>query len=147
MKQQVSQFLKKNKYIFISFIFTYVIPFVLLVILATQSKSTNVSIKLWGCVVGLIMIIVYFAKFSKWIDNKVEFEKHEQLKVPVWLRVLQLFVSVLAFVIIYLVLSTMKIMFDEVILFVICCGVSVVIGKLFLIVDSKNRVAHKISRT
>lgn len=147
MKTKVYQFLKKNKYLFISFIFTYIIPFVLLVILATQSKSTEISLKLWGCVVGVIMLIVYFAKFNKWISNKVEFEKHEQLKVPVWLRTLQLLVSFLAFLIIYLILSTMQKMFDEVILFVICSGISVMIGKVFLIVDSKNRVAHKISRT
>ena len=93
------------------------------------------------------MIIVYFAKFKKWVNDKKEFEKQEQLKVPVWIRIVQCAVSMLGFFIIGLILDTAKTMFDEVLLFVICSGISVFIGNIFLIIDSKTRESHKITRT
>ena len=43
-------------------------------------------------------------------------------------------------------LKQLKDMFEEIIIYSIACCVSVVIANLFLIADSKKRVAHKISR-
>lgn len=145
-KASVKKAFKENKYLLISFFFMYIAPLVMLMILACQGKSSTISLKLWGSVVGFVMIIVYIAKFKKWVNDRKQFEKHEQLKVPVWLRLIQLLVSMIGFAVAFLVLSTVREMFDEIIVFTICTCVSVFVAHLFLIVDSKNRQAHKITR-
>lgn len=143
---KVKNFIKNNKYLILAFFFQYIAPLILLIILAGQSKSTSIALKLWGSIVGVILIIIYFAKGKKWVSEKKTQEKIDSLKVPVWIRVIQMLVSVLAFVVIFLIISTTNKMFNEVLLFVGVAGASVVIGHIFLIVDSKNRVAHKITR-
>lgn len=145
--EKFKQFIKNNYLLVLSFFFMYVAPLVMLCILACDGKSASISMKLWGCVIGFVMIIVYLAKFKKWVHDKKEFEKHEQLKVPVWLRLLQCFISMLGFTIVFLVLSTIDKMFDEIIVFSIASCVSVFVGHLFLIADSKKRESHKITRT
>ena len=145
-KASVKRAFKENKYLLISFFFMYIAPLVMLMILACQGKSSTISLKLWGSVVGFIMIIVYIAKFKKWVNDRKQFEKHEQLKVPVWLRLIQLLVSMIGFAVAFLVLSTVREMFDEIIVFTICTCVSVLVAHLFLIADSKKRQAHKITR-
>ena len=146
MNEKTKLFLKNNKYLLLSFFFTYIVPLVLLVALAGQSKSKSVGLKLWGSIVGFIIIIIYFAKFKKWVDNKKQFEKTEQLRVPVYLRIIQMCVSLLSFLVLYLIVSTTDKMLNEVLLFIVCCGVSVFIGHLLLIKDSKSRVPHKLTR-
>lgn len=146
MKEKIKELLTDKKYILLSFVFCYIIPLILLMVLAGQSKSKFIALELWGAVVGFIMIIAYYVKFKKWVDQKKQFEKLEQLRIPVWLRLIQLGVSVLGFVIIYLVLNTMKEMFDEVMLFVLLSGISVAIGHICLVIDSKNRKPKRITR-
>lgn len=144
--EKFKQFIKDNYLIVLSFFFMYIAPLVMLCILACEGKSASISMRLWGCVIGFVMIVIYLAKFKKWVHDKKEFEKHEQLKVPVWLRLLQCFISMLVFTIVFLVLSTIDKMFDEIIVFAIASCVSVFVGHLFLIADSKKRVSHKITR-
>ena len=146
MKDKIVQFLKDNSLLILSFVFMYIAPLVMLIILACEGKSSEISVKLWGGVVGFIMIICYLAKFKKWFNNKKQEEKIEQLKVPVWLRITQFFFSMVGFVVVFLILSTIKEMFDEIIVFSVCCCVSVAIAHCFLIADSKKRVAHKLKR-
>ena len=145
-KQKVKRFFKDNYLLILSFFFMYISPLIMLMILACQGKSSGISMRLWGSVVGFLMIIVYIARFKKWVNDKKNFEKHEQLKVPVYIRLIQLFVSMIGFLVVFLVLSTVKEMFDQILVFAICCCVSVFISHLFLIGDSKKRVAHKVKR-
>lgn len=146
MKEKITQFVKDNSYLIIAFFFIWIVPLILLVVLASESKSSVIAWKLWGTVVGVIIIIIYFARFKKWINRKVDFEKHEQLRVPVYLRLIQLCVSILSFVAVGLIISCMQEMFNEILTFVICCGCSVAFGYIFLIVDSYKRKPQKILR-
>ena len=141
------KFIKENYLLVISFIFMYIAPLIMLMILACQGKSSSISMKLWGTVVGFVMIIIYIARFKKWVNDRKQFEKQEQLKIPVWLRIIQLCVSMLGFVVVLVFLSTVKDMFNEILVFTICSMISVFIGHLFLIGDSKKRKAHKIYRS
>ena len=141
------KFIKENYLLVISFIFMYIAPLIMLMILACQGKSSSISMKLWGTVVGFLMIIIYIARFKKWVNDRKQFEKQEQLKIPVWLRIIQLCVSMLGFVVVLVFLSTVKDMFNEILVFTICSMISVFIGHLFLIGDSKKRKAHKIYRS
>ena len=118
----------------------------MLIILACEGKSADISIKLWGSVVGFIMIIVYMARIKKWVHDKKQEEKIEQLKVPVYLRLLQMFFTAIGFTCLFLILATIRDMFNEIIVFSVCSCVSVMLANLFLIADSKKRVAHKIKR-
>lgn len=140
------KFMKENYLLVLAFFFMYIAPLIMLMILACEGKSAGISMRLWGAVVGFVMIIIYIAKFKKWVNDRKQFEKSEQLKIPVWLRLVQLCISMLGFATIFLVLSTIKDMFNETIVFTICACVSVLIGHLFLIGDSKKRVAHRVTR-
>ena len=73
-------------------------------------------------------------------------EKIEQLKVPVYLRLLQMFFTAIGFICLFLILATIRDMFNEIIVFCVCCCVSVMLANLLLVADSKKRVAHKIKR-
>lgn len=146
MKQRFKEWLSDKKLQVVAFFFIWIVPLIMLIALASESKTKNTSFKLWGTVVGIIVIIIYFAKFKSWLGKKVEFEKHEQLRVPVALRLVQLFVCVLAFVCLILILSTMKEMFDEVITFSVSCAISCFLGYIFLIVDSYKRKPKRIAR-
>lgn len=145
-KKKIWQFIKANKYLILSFIFMYIAPLIMLIVLACEGKSADISMKLWGAVIGFIMIITYMAKIKKWVHDKKQEQKIEQLKVPVYLRIMQFFFTMVGFVCIFLILATIKQMFDEILVFTICSCVSVGLANIFLIVDSKNRVAHKIKR-
>lgn len=146
MKEKIIKFIKDNTLIILAFIFNYIAPLVMLIILACEGKSSKISMSLWGSVVGFLMIIVYMVKLKKLIHDRKEFEKHEMLKVSVGMRIAQLVCVVIGFVSLLLVLSTVREMFDEIFTFSICCFVSVVVGNLFLVADSKKRVAHKVKR-
>ena len=145
--EKFKSFIKNNYLLVLSFFFMYIAPLIMLVILACEGKTSQIKMELWGSVIGFILIIVYLAKFKKWVHDKKEFEKHEQLKVPVWIRLIQLFITMVGFAVAFLVLATVKEMFDEILVFAICSAISVFISHLFLIADSKKRVAHKITRT
>ena len=146
MTEKIVKFIKDNKYLILAFVFMYIAPLVMLMILACEGKSADISMKLWGSVVGFIMIIVYMARIKKWVHDKKQEEKIEQLKVPVYLRLLQMFFTAIGFTCLFLVLATIRDMFNEIIVFCVCSCVSVMLANLFLIVDSKKRVAHKIKR-
>lgn len=140
------KFMKENCLLVFSFFFMYIVPLIMLMILACEGKSASISLKLWGSVVGFLMIIIYIARFKKWVNDRKQFEKQEQLKIPVWLRVVQLLVSLIGFVVALVVLSTIRDMFNEIVIFTICAMISVLISHIFLIIDSKKRKAHKIYR-
>ena len=145
--EKFKQFIKDNYLLVLSFFFMYIAPLIMLIILACEGKTTTMKLELWGAVLGAILIVVYLGRFKKWVHDKKEFEKHEQLKVPVWLRCLSLFVTMIGFAVIFLILSTIKDMLEEIIIFAIASCVSVVVANLFLITDSKKRTSHKITRT
>ena len=145
-EMKIKQFIKDNKYLILAFFFQYIAPLILLVILAGQSKSAGVALKLWGAIVGVILLIIYIARGKKWISEKKTQEKIDTLKVPVYIRVIQLCVSLVGILVIFLIVSTANKMFNELLLFIGVSGFSILVGHLFLIVDSKNRIAHKITR-
>ena len=144
--EKFKAFIKANYLLVLSFFFMYIVPLIFLMILACQGKTTQIAMKLWGTVVGVALIIAYIVRFKKWVHDRKQFEKSEQLKIPVWLRIMSLVISMLGFGVSILFLSTVKDMFSEIVVFVSCSMASVFIAHLFLIGDSKKRVAHKVTR-
>lgn len=144
--EKFKKFMKENCLLVFSFFFMYIVPLIMLMILACEGKSATISLKLWGSVVGFLLIIIYIARFKKWVNDRKQFEKQEQLKIPVWLRVVQMLVSIIAFTVAIIFLSTVKDMFNEILIFTICAMISVIVSHIFLIIDSKKRKAHKIYR-
>ena len=56
--EKFKQFIKNNYLLVLSFFFMYVAQLVMLCILACEGKSASISMKLWGCVIGFVMIII-----------------------------------------------------------------------------------------
>lgn len=142
----MKKWLKDNIYLVIGYFFIWVVPLILLVILACESKSTNIAFKLWGSVIGVTIIVVYFVKLRAFIRKKCERELIEQNRVPVWLRIIQGVVTTISFVAIILVFSCFEKMSKEIMTYFICVCVAVAIGYIFLCLDSYHRKPQYINR-
>lgn len=142
----MKKWLKDNIYLVIGYFFIWVVPLILLVILACESKSTNIAFKLWGSVIGVTIIVVYFVKLRAFIRKKCERELIEQNRVPVWLRIIQGVVTTISFVAIILVFSCFEKMSKEIMTYFICVSVAVAIGYIFLCLDSYHRKPQYINR-
>lgn len=146
MLKKLLQWIQKNTYLALGYFFIWIVPLILLVFLAFESKTSSISIKLWGIVVLAFLVVIYFVALKRKIRDRVNFEKHEQLKVPVWLRLCQLLIVGVGFAICFIIVDVSKNMYIEIETYLVCCSVAVALGYIFLIVDSKKRKAQKIVR-
>lgn len=146
MKEKFKKWLSKNAYMLIGYFFIWIVPLILLIILAAESKSQVVAFKLWGSLVGIVIVVVYFIKLRAFIRKKCERELTEQNRVPVWLRAIQGVITILSFVAIVLIFTCFEEMAKEITTFLIATCVSVGIGYLWLCVDSYHRKPQYINR-
>ena len=146
MKEKFKKWLSKNAYMLIGYFFIWIVPLILLIILAAESKSQVVAFKLWGSLVGIVIVVVYFIKLRAFIRKKCERELTEQNRVPVWLRAIQGVITILSFVAIILIFTCFEEMAKEITTFLIATCVSVGIGYLWLCVDSYHRKPQYINR-
>ena len=146
MKEKFKKWLSKNAYMLVGYFFIWIVPLILLVILAAESKSSVVAFKLWGSLVGVVIVIVYFVKLRAFIRKKCERELTEQNRVPVWLRLIQGVITVISFVAIILIFTCFGEMAKEIITFLIATCVSVGIGYVWLCIDSYHRKPQYLNR-
>lgn len=146
MKENFKKWLKGNAYLIVGYFFIWVVPLILLVILACESKENTIAFKLWGSVLGVIIIVVYFLKLRSFVRKKCERELNEQNRIPLWLRAIQGLITIISFVAIILVFDCAKQMFSEIMTFFISTCVSVAIGYIWLCVDSYKRKPQYINR-
>lgn len=142
----MKKWLKENIYLGIGYFFIWLVPLILLVVLATESKSTVIAWKLWGSVVGVVIIIVYFLKLRAFIRKKCERELTEQNRIPIPLRLIQGLITIISFVALILMFSCFEKMMNEINTFFIWTCVSVALGYVFLCVDSYKRKPQYINR-
>lgn len=131
--------IKKNAFWLIGEFFIFVVPVIMLIILACESKDSKVAVSLWGVVVAVVIVIIYYFMGRKVLNKKKEKDYDKKGYVPTWIRVLGLFVAMLPFVALLLVLYSTKTMLDEIIVYIICTMVSIGVGYIFLIVDSAKK--------
>lgn len=146
MLNNFGAWIKKNIFLIFGNFFIWICPLILLVIMACESRSTTISFRLWGSVVGLIMIIVYFVKLRSYVRKKCERELNEQNRVPVYLRFIQMLVAIISFGAIILVASVMREMYNEITIFLFSSLILVCIGYVFLMIDSYHRKPQYINR-
>lgn len=142
----MKQKLKENIYLLIGEFFIWIIPLVILIFTATESKTNKVAFKLWGGVALCVVAVIYFVALRRKINAKIEREKIENCKVPAWLRVIQGISTMCIMVALILVVDTAKSMYEEIMTFLILTAVSVFVGYLFLICDSKSRKKRSLVR-
>lgn len=145
-KEKIKKWLSTNAYMPMGYVFIWVLPLILLVILAAESKTNVIAFKLWGSIVGVVIVVVYFVKLRAFIRSKCERELHEQNRVPVWLRAIQGVITILSFVAIILVFSCFDEMAKEITTFLIATCISVGVGYIWLCVDSYHRKPQYINR-
>lgn len=145
-KKKLGTWIKDNMFVIFGNFFIWVVPLILLVILAFESRTNQVSFKLWGSVVGVILVVVYFLKLRSYVRKKCERELTEQNRIPVYLRLVQLLVAIISFGAIILVASAMKEMYQEIITFLWVSLIAVCIGYVFLTIDSYRRKPQYLNR-
>lgn len=145
-KEKLKKWLSANSYLMVGYFFIWIVPVILLIILAAESKDNVVAFKLWGSLVGIVIVVVYFIKLRAFIRRKCERELTEQNRVPVWLRAIQGVVTILSFVAIILIFSCFETMAKEITTFLIATCVSVGFGYLWLCIDSYHRKPQYINR-
>lgn len=144
--EKFKKWFSKNAYMVFGYFFIWLVPLILLVILASESKSTVIAWKLWGTIVGVVIIIIYFVKLRAFIRKKCERELTEQNRVPVWLRAIQGLITIISFIAIILIFSCFEKMAKEITTFLISTCVSVGIGYIWLCIDSYHRKPQYINR-
>lgn len=131
--------LKKNALWLIGEFFIFIVPLILLVILAFESKSSAVAFKLWGVVALIVITIVYYFIGKKQLNKRKEKAFDKVGYVPTWIRVLGLLVVMLPFVALILILQSASTMLKELYTYVGVTMGSVGLGYIFLIIDSYNK--------
>lgn len=138
--------LKKNALWLIGEFFIFIVPLILLVILAFESKSSAVAFKLWGVVALIVITIVYYFIGKKQLNKRKEKAFDKVGYVPTWIRVLGLLVVMLPFVALILILQSASTMLKELYTYVGVTMGSVGLGYIFLIIDSYNKEKDRKKR-
>lgn len=131
--------IKKNALWLIAQFFIFIVPVILLIILACDSNGSGHEFKLWGVIALVVITIVYYFVGKKELNKKKEKDYDKKGYVPVWIRVLGLIVVMLPFVAFILLLQCFQDMTTEIMTFIGCTMGSVGIGYILLIVDSAKR--------
>lgn len=130
----------------VGYFFIWFAPLILLVIMGINENKMRYSFELWGGIVGIIIVIIYFLKLRAFIRKKVERELTEQNRVPVYLRFIQMFVSLIGFVSALLVIKVVSDSLDQLYIFLGTTIAFIVIGYIFLIIDSYRRKPAYLNR-
>ena len=146
MKKRFTKWLNKNIYLMVGYFFIWLAPLILLVIMGINENEMRYSFELWGGIVGIIIVIIYFLKLRAFIRKKVERELTEQNRVPVYLRFIQMFVSLIGFVSALLVIKVVSDSLDQLYIFLGTTIAFIVIGYIFLIIDSYRRKPAYLNR-
>jgi putative Ca2+/H+ antiporter (TMEM165/GDT1 family) len=146
MKKRFTKWLNQNIYLMVGYFFIWLAPLILLVIMGINENEMRYSFELWGGIVGIIIVIIYFLKLRAFIRKKVERELTEQNRVPVYLRFIQMFVSLIGFVSALLVIKVVSDSLDQLYIFLGTTIAFIVIGYIFLIIDSYHRKPAYLNR-
>ena len=146
MKKRFIKWLNQNIYLMVGYFFIWVAPLILLVIMGINENEMRYSFELWGGIVGIIIVIIYFLKLRAFIRKKVERELTEQNRVPVYLRFIQMFVSLIGFVSALLVIKVVSDSLEQLYIFLGTTIAFIVIGYIFLIIDSYHRKPAYLNR-
>jgi len=146
MKKRFTKWINQNIYLMVGYFFIWLAPLILLVIMGINENEMRYSFELWGGIVGIIIVIIYFLKLRAFIRKKVERELTEQNRVPVYLRFIQMFVSLIGFVSALLVIKVVSDSLEQLYIFLGTTIAFIVIGYIFLIIDSYRRKPAYINR-
>lgn len=137
----------KNKFLLLGYFFIWIMPFILLLVCATtHSSGKSIKFTLWGSVVCFLIIIIYYFRLRKYLSKRAERELHEQNRIPIWIRFSQMIITIIAFMAIIFALESIKEDIDKMLIYFISSMVAVIIGYLFLMLDSHYRQPEYINR-
>ena len=146
MKKRFTKWLNQNIYLMVGYFFIWFAPLILLIIMGINENEMRYSFELWGGIVGIIVVIVYFVKLRAFIRKKCERELTEQNRIPIYLRLIQMFVSLIGFVSALLVIKVVSDSLEQLYIFLGTTIAFIVIGYIFLIIDSYRRKPAYINR-
>ena len=141
----MKQWLKKNITYCCGLFFVWVVPIILLVIMALSGSSNGIKLKTWAIIVMVVALFIYHAKLKSTISKTKERYLIKQDYVPMWIYFINWVSFIIPFVIFYLVVDNIKASVNSTInefqVFTILCAISVSIGYIVLIEDSKSKKA------
>lgn len=137
----------KNKWLLVGYFFIWIMPLILLIICATtHSSGKTIKFTLWGSVICVFIIIIYYFRLRIWLRKKAERELNEQNRIPTWIRFSQMLITIVAFMAIIFALDSIKEDLDKMLIYFISSMVSVIIGYVCLMIDSHNREPEYLNR-
>ena len=147
MKKRFTKWLNQNIYLMVGYFFIWVAPLILLVIMGiTKEKVDGWTFALWGGIVGIIILIVYFIKLRAFIRKKCERELTEQNRIPIYLRLIQMLVSLIGFVSALLVIKVVSNSINQLFIFLGTTIAFIIVGYIFLMIDSYHRKPAYLNR-
>lgn len=131
----------------VGYFFIWVAPLILLIIMGiTKEEVDGWTFALWGGIVGIIILIVYFVKLRAFIRKKCERELTEQNRIPIYLRLIQMFVSLIGFVSALFIIKVVSNSINQLFIFLGTTIAFIIVGYIFLIIDSYRRKPAYLNR-
>lgn len=138
--------LLKNINFITGIFFIWVLPIILLIVMACNGKSETISFKTWGVVALVIYLFAYFIAIKKQVSKAKDRQLLKDGYVHIWVRLVDFTAVIVPIICIYLLLDSVKSDIAQAQVFVILCGVSITIGYAFLIADSKKKEQDKTNQ-
>ena len=146
MKKRFTKWINQNIYLMFGYFFIWLAPLILLIIMGITENEMRYSFELWGGIVGIIIVIIYFLKLRAFIRKKCERELTEQNRIPIYLRLIQMFVSLIGFVSALLVIKVVSDSLKQLYIFLGTTIAFIIVGYIFLMIDSYHRKPAYINR-
>lgn len=102
------------------------------------------AIELWSLLALGILAIIYISKLNKLIKERILALRIRENRVPPLWRFIQMIQYIISMGALILVVDVFNKMGDSVFKFLLVCGITGVIGYLFLMIDSSSRTIQPI---
>lgn len=144
----MKEWLKKNKFYAIGQFFIWIVPLVMLIVMAVDTKTVRTKIELWLIVAFIIYFLLYIVKIKGELGKAMERQLIRDGYTHWWIWLIKFVSIMIPFACVFLLTNKIRECANnqshEIELFVGITMVSVAIGYLFLIKDSKDKEKEAI---
>lgn len=143
----MKEWLKKNIFSLIGNFFIWIVPLIMALIMSfggTQEKtSLSFKISVWGIVVVVIYLLVYYKKLRKVVDRQKTVQIAKLGYVKFWVRLVEwvsyLLPYVIALVLIVALKNNYESLYNDLLTFIVLTMISSTIGYSLLVLDIKGK--------
>lgn len=123
--------------------FIWIVPIICLIIMACNGATNGIKIQSWVSVALVIIVCVYYIKGKKEIGKVKDRQLLKDGFIHWWVRLIEYIVVAIPFAVGLLLIESVKSNINDARLFIIISLISVSIGYVLLMIDSKTKESEK----